>query len=97
MSKRGGWNGNEASRDERQQLPPNEEPLLMWTIYDHPKDFPKSFVARPFSISCGGPPRPMQFHVEGTLEQLRQSFEAIGLTCLARSPDDDPVIVETWL
>jgi hypothetical protein len=31
--------------------------LAMWTIYDHPKDFPEHFVARKWLIT-GGEDRP---------------------------------------
>jgi hypothetical protein len=66
--------------------------LNIWAIYDHPKDFPDSYVARVFEYD-----KPTTTIIKGTLPRLRKSFRLCGLTCLTRSKDDDPVIVETWL
>ena len=66
--------------------------LNLWTIYDRPKDFPDSYVARRFEYDT-----PTMDVIKGTLPRLRQSFRRCGLTCLTRSPGDDTVIVETWL
>lgn len=66
--------------------------LSIWTIYDHPRDFPDNFVARAFTT---GPTNEIILATE--LEQLRDAFDKAGLVCLARNPNDDPNIVETWL
>ena len=66
--------------------------LNIWAIYDHPADFPDSYVARRFEYD-----KPTATIIKGTLPRLRKAFRLCGLHCLTRSPDDDPVIVETWL
>lgn len=66
--------------------------LSVWTIYDHPSDFPDSFVARAFTT---GPTNEIILATD--LEQLREAFDRAGLVCMARNPNDDPKIVETWL
>ena len=70
--------------------------FFIWTVYDRPRDYPKLFVARKFSTRRG--PRPTsEIMFASTLDGLREMLAAMGLTRLARSPGDDPVIVETWI
>ena len=67
--------------------------MTLWTVYDHPRDFPNSFIARAFDLD-----QPTnQMIVAADLEKLRGILESWGLTRLARHPEDDPCIVETWL
>jgi hypothetical protein len=67
--------------------------LSMWTVYDHPSDFPDGYVARRFDGE-----QPTSDVIESAdLDLVRYSLAMKGLFCLARSPGDDPVILETWL
>lgn len=70
--------------------------LAMWTVYDHPLDYPEHFVARCFRVRGGENPTD---HVitAASLHQLRIMLMAAGLTCLNRNKGDDAKIVETWL
>jgi len=69
------------------------ETLSLWTIYDHPTDYPNNFVARRFDLD-----RPTPEHiVANSLDELRQMMMNAGLSCLTRNPEDEPHIVETWL
>jgi hypothetical protein len=70
--------------------------LEMWTIYDHPKDMPDHFVARCFLIDHGVQATQAVVTFDN-LRAVRNHFRDLGMTCLPRFPDDDPVIVETWL
>jgi hypothetical protein len=72
--------------------------LAMWTVYDHPTDYPNTFVARRFDIDGNGATPTASIIVAPDLTTLRDilAFQ-MGLTCLTRSPGDDPKIVETWL
>lgn len=71
--------------------------LRMWTIYDHPSDYPHGFIARQFLVHAGGA-EPTQSTIEGSLEMIRQTLMVdMGLVCFRRNEEDDPVIVETWL
>lgn len=74
----------------------DDDPLSMWTVYDHPRDYPDVFVARRFEITRGlsGPTNDM--FTADTLDELRRLLPP-GLFCLLREPDDDPKIVETWI
>jgi hypothetical protein len=71
--------------------------LQMWTVYDHPRDFPNSYVARCFDVDGSGPRATDNIMVSPSLDALRDMLAARGLTALCRSPEDDPKIVETWL
>lgn len=65
----------------------------IWTVYDHPSDWPDWYVARRFD----GEEPTDDMLMNRSLAALRDSLADMGLTCLARSQEDDPVIVETWL
>lgn len=70
--------------------------LLVWTVYDHPRDDPAVFVARAFLI--GAAPRPTQRVLRAhTLDEIRRQLAGMGLVALDRSPGDDPTIIESWL
>lgn len=68
------------------------QPLRTWTIYKHPLDHPDKYVVRGWID--GTPDRTA--HVADTLDEARDLVPA-GLTRFPRNPEDDPVIVETWL
>lgn len=72
--------------------------LNVWTIYDHPTDFPHSYVARRFETG-GGLLDPVATTdiIQGELDALRKSFAICGMVCLTRNVCDDPKIIETWL
>ena len=70
----------------------HREIFLLWTVYDHPPDYPDHFVARLFA---DGVETNVGFLAD-TLEALRDKLPP-GLYPLARSPSDPPSIVETWL
>jgi len=70
----------------------------MWTVYDHPTDYPDKYVARRFDVDGKGARPTESVIIHSDLDQLRDmlAFE-MHLTCIARSPHDDPKIVETWM
>lgn len=66
--------------------------IRMYVIYDHPRDYPNCFVVRLWE---GG--RPTLTHVlASSLDHARKQVPH-GLTRIPRVPQDDPVIVETWI
>lgn len=72
--------------------------LSMWTVFDHPSDYPDDYVARCFVIGKGlDGPRATHNSITGSLKHLRATMRAAGLTPLMRDEKDDPKIVETWL
>ena len=75
----------------------NMRTLAMWTIYDHPSDHPTAYIARKWLVGGGAPQPTTDALICGNLDHLRTAMISMGLTCLSRSPEDDPKIVETWL
>jgi len=70
----------------------------MWTVYDHPKDYPDKYVARRFDVGRDGTKMSNSIIIAGDLEVLRTILAIeMQLTCLPRSKDDDAVILETWV
>jgi len=65
-------------------------------VYNHPKDFPEGFIAR-LHLAVDGRTLPTAaVQRAGTLAELRDLLPR-GLVRIARNPQDDPVILETWL
>lgn len=76
----------------------SEDALRMYTVYDHPDDFPADYVAREWVIQAGQDAAPGQVVVRAPdLEVVRMALSSQGLHRLERQPEDDPKIVETWL
>lgn len=76
--------------------PKRANALRVWTIYDHPRDYPEGFMARLFMVHPGGyGPRNVAFYGP-TLESVRNQLPP-GLYNLGRQPEDEPHIVETWI
>lgn len=71
--------------------------LAMWTVYDHPLDFPDKFVARRFDVDADGPKPTDEVIVSKHLYIVRECMAVRGLVCLTRNEGDDLKIVETWL
>lgn len=75
----------------------NSDPahLDFWTIYEGTKDYPKHFVVRRWRTQ-GGRLHAQECQLFDTLAEARASLPR-GLHNLGRYPEDDPVIVETWV
>jgi hypothetical protein len=71
--------------------------LPIWTVYDHPKDFPDVFVARLFDQNADGPLATVTAMGSSNLRELRQFFIDYGLVRIPRYNDDDPCIIECWV
>lgn len=84
------------SKDASQESP---DALSIWVIYDHPRDRPDLFVARRHEIADGASAPTDDHYAHKDLEMLRWQIqeENPGCICIPRDPNDDPVIIETWL
>jgi hypothetical protein len=69
--------------------------LSIWTVYDHPRDYPQHYVARRTEIGVPSVVTKDMF-VADTLDEVRALLPP-GLHRLPRYENDDPVIVEVWL
>jgi hypothetical protein len=72
-------------------------PLGIWVIYDHPTDYPDSFVARQFFCGPNIVLATDNVVTALDLDALRRALARDGLTPIDRLPGDDPKIVESWL
>jgi hypothetical protein len=80
----------------RQWLYEHREDLPMFTITDHPADFPDYYVARLHLALPTPTAHPFAF-LDPELEPLQIIVEALGLTNIGRQPEDDPAIIEVWI
>lgn len=71
--------------------------LEVWTIYDHPRDFPTLYVARKFICESGRVRPTEDMMADPSIDRLREALAGMGLVALSRAGADDPLIVETWL
>jgi hypothetical protein len=70
--------------------------FTMFTVYNHPSDFPDHFVVR-----RGFATRKVMVHTPfyrlgTTLEEVRRQIPQ-GFDLIMPDPEDDPVIVEIWI
>jgi hypothetical protein len=71
--------------------------LRMFTVYDHPLDYPHDYVVRGACIFPGRvQPDLTPFAIHPSLEAVRDALPP-GLSCIPRHPDDDPAVLEVWL
>lgn len=78
-------------------MPETARSLVLWTVYDHPKDYPDRYVARMFDVTAGKVRPTLATIMSSDLEWLRAALREMHLTRLERSPEDDPVVLETWI
>lgn len=64
-------------------------------VYDHPEDFPDSYIARVWEFKTN---RPTNVAISNTdLNAIRDQARLAGFTPFPRHPEDDPCIMEVWL
>lgn len=75
----------------------DDDQLWVWVIYKHPSDFPGLYVARAQSIDKDGVTAHNMGFASPDYEDIKAYMIAKGLIRIPRHPDDDPVILETWI
>jgi hypothetical protein len=70
--------------------------LTFHVVYKNPLDYPHKFVVRKQWVERGAVIASPDCTVHDTLEAARASVPE-GAILVPRSPDDDPVIVESWM
>jgi hypothetical protein len=69
----------------------------LYTVYENPADYPGKFVVRRFTIEQAHAVADRDpWFIGDTLHDARNSLPQ-GLTRIDRDPNDDPVILETWI
>lgn len=72
--------------------------LIMWVVYDSPRDYPGKYVARRWMTGPYPDGLPTdEVIVSDDLEDIRDELSSRGLVCLERYPGDEPQIVECWV
>jgi hypothetical protein len=91
-------------RDRRAVVPSDYQgepvpPLVMWTVYKHPNDYPTEYVARKFVIAEDFCKSSKESIRSRSLRDVRNLLRSLypGLIQLKRPPDDEPDVVEIWL
>lgn len=79
------------------ERPAGGQPLPVWAVYDHPADFPSTYVARCWLSGPGTVTATDDFIVSPDLESLRHLLACRGLTRFDRSPEDDAKLLEVWI
>jgi hypothetical protein len=74
--------------------------LPIYVITKNPQDYPGKYVVR-VQFPTKDPRRPIAvgpvIAVVGNLRAARRALDPLPVVRMQRHPDDDPVIVETWL
>lgn len=71
--------------------------LSMWTVYDHPRDYPEGYIARRWDIGKNTSLPTADVIRAKNLRTIRDKMTNMGLVKLMRSDGDDPTIVESWI
>lgn len=71
------------------------EQLSIWTVYERPLDHPDKYVARRW-LATPEPEPTDDILLADDLEALRNQLPQ-GLVHMQRQPEDDAVIIETWI
>ena len=69
--------------------------LRMYTIFDHPKDYPRHWAVRASTIRPEGPVPDDRVQLADSLAEARALIPP-GLTCIPRFPSDIACIIEVW-
>ncbi len=75
----------------------SNDPISVWTVQEHPNDYPESFVARLFRVWHGKVEDTGSIVVSPDLETLRVQLTEMRLCRLGSIPRGDGDIVEVWL
>lgn len=70
--------------------------MKIYTIYDHPSDYPDNFVTRCYTVLQSGLFQASTAVLSKSLEEARTKIP-LGFYMIPRHPTDDPVIVESWI
>jgi hypothetical protein len=73
--------------------------LDLYTVFDHPSDFPDYYVVRRFRARAGIVKNDLRAYCFKELAMAREFIQQQWphAVCLGRAAGDDPKILETWL
>lgn len=74
--------------------------ISIYTVYKNPIDYPGKYVVREFKIVQGtaGPLASREpLIVADSYEDIKKRMQRMQLVCVARHPEDEPQIMESWM
>lgn len=73
--------------------------VFVWTIYFDPLDHPGKYVGRRWRLDVIEPDGVVSSDIDAVREWIHKQFPQFGGigVWFDRAPDDDPVIVESWI
>lgn len=72
--------------------------LYIYVIFDHPSDYPDHYLIKRDNVATGDVVRdPDYLFLAKTLDECQNEMIRLQLCPLPLSPDDDPVIIQTWI
>ena len=82
--------------DQWAELEGHEGSFALFTIYEHPLDYPRHYVVRRWFVEAGKEVADIVPRIADTLEEVRVFVPDGRVRTLPRSTDD-PTVVEVWL
>jgi hypothetical protein len=82
--------------EEEKAVEESRKVLDIWTIYDHPLDYPDGYVVRLWHVGPDGMERSTEAYGRATLEEARAMVPE-GLYRMPAETADDKTILESWL
>lgn len=75
-----------------------EERLVHYVLQEKPSDYPDKYVLRKWAIVAPGQLQKLGIQmVEADVNVIHQQMQEAGLVWVGRHPDDDPVILRTYM
>lgn len=72
--------------------------LPIYTIYDHPSDYPEHFVVRKCTVTDGAVIMDEKLHLQSnSIEMIHRILQSEGLIFMPRSKNDDAVIIGNYI
>lgn len=71
--------------------------LIIWTLYEHPTDYPNEYVLRRFDVEPDMAIGTKHCLTADTADELRDAAMRAGLTRIKRNPEDESQVMESWL
>lgn len=78
------------------QISRPEGALMIWTLYDHPRDYPSGYVLRPTAVLAGVTLFSPIVWYASTPEEL-EAILPDGVIRMGPQEGDDPVILSVWM
>jgi hypothetical protein len=70
----------------------------VYTVYNHPTDYPDDYVVRTWSSADGKPTPDLELFMQNKdLNVIREKLQSMGLFRIDEDGSEDGVILESWI